>query len=147
MAINLQFYKLKLVKENCARYDVQKTIRSKEDIVNLAKVLEINSEAEEVLILVTVDTKNNITGIFEVSRGSLNASIVHPREIFKRAILNNAAGIFLIHNHPSGNSNPSKNDDEVTERIKKAGELMSIELLDHIIAGNTYYSYLENYKI
>ena len=147
MAINLQFYKLKLVKENCARYDVQKTIRSKEDIVYLAKVLEINSEAEEVLILVTVDTKNNITGIFEVSRGSLNASIVHPREIFKRAILNNAAGIFLIHNHPSGNSNPSKNDDEVTERIKKAGELMSIELLDHIIAGNTYYSYLENYKI
>ena len=144
MAINLSFFKLKLVKENSARYDLQKSITSKDNLVNLCKVLEINNEAEEVLMLITVNTKNSITGVFEVSRGSLNASIVHPREIFKRAILNNAAGIFLIHNHPSGNSTPSREDIEITKRIKAAGELLGINLIDHIIAGNSYYSFLEN---
>mgnify|MGYP000962082773 FL=1 len=145
MAVNLQFYKLKLVKENLAQYNaVSKQLNTPKKVVDLINALELNTEPEEVLSLITVDVKNNVTGIFEVSRGHLSASIAHPREIFKRAILNNAHGIFLVHNHPSGDVTPSKADIEVTKTIKKSGELLQIKLIDHIIVGDGCYSFLEN---
>ena len=145
MAVNLQFYKLKLVKENLAQYNaVSKQLNTPKKVVDLINALELNTEPEEVLSLITVDVKNNVTGIFEVSRGHLSASIAHPREVFKRAILNNAHGIFLVHNHPSGDVTPSKADIEVTKTIKKSGELLQIKLIDHIIVGDGCYSFLEN---
>jgi DNA repair protein RadC len=68
--------------------------------------------------------------------GTLHSSLVHPREVFKAAILSNAAGFILAHNHPSGELTPSKDDIAVTERIKEAGDLLGIDLLDHIIVGD-----------
>lgn len=83
-----------------------------------------------------------------VSKGNLNSSIVHPREIFKRAVLNNAASIICMHNHPSGDPTPSQNDIDITKRIDEAGELMGIPLLDHVIIGDgTYISLKEKMLI
>lgn len=145
MAVNLQFYRLKLVKENLVQYNVaSKQLNTPKKVFDLVDALELNAEPEEVLSLITVDVKNNVTGIFEVSRGHLSESVIHPREVFKRAILNNASGIFLVHNHPSGDVTPSKSDIEVTKTIKKSGELLQIKLIDHVIVGNGYYSFLEN---
>ena len=72
-------------------------------------------------------------GINTVSIGSLSTSIVHPREVFKAAILMGAANIILAHNHPSGDPSPSKEDIEITQRLAKAGEILGIEVLDHLI--------------
>ena len=119
---------------------MRKKIQSPNDIFNIAQnVIRGNEYAEENLWLITLDTKNNITGIFTVSTGSLNASIVHPREIFKRAVLQNAASIIICHNHPSGDPAPSKEDINITKRLKEAGDLIGIKLLDHLIIGDNNY--------
>ena len=93
----------------------------------------------EHLVLITLDTKNVITSITTISIGSLNTSIVHPREVFKTAILSNAASIILAHNHPSGDSTPSKEDINITDRIKESGKILGIDLLDHLIIGDDSY--------
>lgn len=77
--------------------------------------------------------------------GTINYSMVHPRDIFKEAYLSNASGIILIHNHPTGNINPSKNDIDTTQKISSVGSLLGISIIDHIIIGkNKYYSFYEN---
>lgn len=83
-----------------------------------------------------MDTKNQPTAINTCHIGSLNASIVHPREVMKPAILSNAASILIGHNHPSGQPEPSQEDINVTRRLKDAGKLMGIDLLDHIVMGD-----------
>ena len=89
-------------------------------------------------------TKNNIIGEQLISKGILDASIVHPREIFKPAIKNSASKIILIHNHPSGDPNPSEDDDEITRRLMDAGGELGISVLDHIIIGREdYWSWKE----
>jgi DNA repair protein RadC len=90
-----------------------------------------------------LNTKNQILRIVTVSIGSLNASIVHPREIFKPAISASAASIILVHNHPTGDPSPSKEDVEFTRRFAKCGDLMGIQLLDHIIIGSGRYRSLK----
>ena len=77
-------------------------------------------------------------------KGTINESLVHPREVFKEAYLLSASSIICIHNHPSGNTNPSKNDEMLTKQLKKCGELLGIKVLDHIIiSNNSYFSFLE----
>ena len=142
--INISFLNLRIIKENAGRYDVNKKIQSPEDVFNIAqKVIKASEYAEENLWLITLDTKNNITGIFTVSTGSLNASIVHPREIFKRAVLQNAVSIIICHNHPSGDVTPSQEDINTTKRIYEAGKILGIELLDHVIIGDNKYTSLK----
>ena len=142
--VNISFLNLRVVKETSGRYDVRKKIQSPNDIFNIAQnVIQANEYAEENLWLITLDTKNNITGIFTVSTGSLNSSIVHPREIFKRAVLQNAASIIICHNHPSGDITPSQEDINITKRLYEAGKILGIELLDHIIAGDNSYTSLK----
>ncbi|MBO8161113.1 MAG: JAB domain-containing protein [Thermosipho sp. (in: Bacteria)] len=143
---NIQLLKLKVVKEKGARYDVPKKVTCPDDIKKIAiEVLELDEQAEEVLALVTLDTKLKVTGVFEVSRGSINSSIVHPREIFKRAMLVNASSIAILHNHPSGDPKPSKEDNKITRRLQEAGNLLGIELIDHVIIGDdSYFSYKEH---
>lgn len=142
--VNISFLNLKVVKETSRRYDVRKKIQSPNDIFNIAQnVIRGNEYAEENLWLITLDTKNNITGIFTVSTGSLNASIVHPREVFKRAVLQNAASIIICHNHPSGDVTPSQEDINTTKRIYEAGKILGIELLDHVIIGDNKYTSLK----
>lgn len=142
--VNISFLNLKVVKETSGRYDVDKKIQCPGDVFNVAQnVIRAGEYAEENLWLLTLDTKNNITGIFTVSTGSLNSSIVHPREVFKRAVLQNAASIIICHNHPSGDPEPSQQDIDTTKRIYDAGKILGIELLDHIIIGDNRYTSLK----
>ena len=140
MAKIMTKYKLELVKEESHKYEVETRISCPKDIYEvLTKVCRIQCNAEEVFILITLNTKNIVTGYFEVHRGTINTSLVHPREVFKRALLNNASNIVVAHNHPSGDPNPSKEDIQITERLKEAGNLLGINLLDHIIVGEDKY--------
>lgn len=100
-------------------------------------------ETKEYFITIHLDGKNKISCMEEVSVGSLNQSIVHPREVFKTALLSSAAAIVLIHNHPSLDPTPSREDREITRRLKEAGDLLGIRVLDHIIVGNSYFSFVE----
>ena len=145
--INLSIYNVKLVKEKGALYELEnKKIGSPEDSYNMLKeVFNPGELAEEVLLMISLNTKNRVTGLFEVSRGTLDASLVHPREVFKRAILNNASSIIIAHNHPSGNLKPSREDIELTRKLMDAGRILGISLLDHIIIGDDdYYSLMSN---
>lgn len=100
-------------------------------------------ETKEHFITLHLDGKNRIICIDQVSTGSLNQSIVHPREVFKTALLSSAAAILLLHNHPSGSPEPSREDREITRRLKEAGELLGLKVLDHIICGDGYFSFVE----
>ena len=99
----------------------------------------------EVFGILVVDTRNRVTAMHIVSVGSLNGSLVHPREVFKAAILGNAAAIILFHNHPSGDPDPSREDRELTRRLVKAGRILGIEVLDHLVLGDDgrYFSFKE----
>lgn len=100
---------------------------------------------EEHLKVLLLNTKNKVISIETASIGSLNASIVSPREIFKIAIRKSAASIILVHNHPSGDTTPSAEDISATARIKEGGKILGISLLDHVIIGDIYYySLMEN---
>ena len=94
---------------------------------------------QEVLKLVMLDTKNNIIGLKDVFVGSLNTSIVHPREIFKEALKRSSSSIIVCHNHPSGDPTPSKEDIDITIRLKECGKIIGIDLLDHLIIGKNRY--------
>ncbi|MBM6859675.1 DNA repair protein RadC [Clostridium saudiense] len=100
---------------------------------------EMNNLNQEVLKLILLNTKNYVIGVKDVFKGSLNTSIVHPREIFREAVQRRSANIIICHNHPSGDPTPSKEDINITLRIKQCGDLMGIKLLDHIIIGNNNY--------
>jgi DNA repair protein RadC len=103
----------------------------------------LRNETKEYFITLHLDGKNRISCMEEVSVGSLNQSIVHPREVFKTALLSSAAAIVLIHNHPSGDPLCSREDREITRRLKEAGDLLGIRVLDHIIIGDSYMSFVE----
>jgi len=96
-------------------------------------------------VVLLLSQKNRVIGIHTVSIGSLTASVVQPRETFKAAILANAAAIICGHNHPSGDCQPSKEDRAITQRLKEAGALLGIHLLDHVIVGGDgkYFSFAD----
>ncbi|AJG97197.1 hypothetical protein LF65_00561 [Clostridium beijerinckii] len=110
-------------------------ITSPKDLASLL-MGEMNELNQEVLKVVLLNTKNIIVGIKDVFKGSLNTSVVHPREIFKQAISKNSASIIICHNHPSGDPTPSREDINITLRIKECGNIIGIQLVDHIIIGN-----------
>jgi len=95
----------------------------------------LENEDREHFVTLMLDVKNKVIGIHTVSIGTLNCSLVSAREVFKAAILANAASIIIAHNHPSGDTTPSPEDFQVTETLKKAGKLLDIEVLDHVIVG------------
>lgn len=100
---------------------------------------------KEVFKVVLLNTKNEIITDVDVSVGTLNSSLVHPREVFKEAIKRSSNKMILIHNHPSGSVEPSKEDKNITERLIKCGDIIGIEVIDHIIIGDgLYYSFKEN---
>ena len=122
-------------------------VTSPKDVANVVMGEMMNLE-QEVLKVILLSTKNIIIGTKDVFKGSLNSSIVHPREIFKQAIKRNSASIIICHNHPSGDPTPSKEDINVTLRIKECGKIIGIELLDHIIIGkNKFVSFKETGQI
>ncbi|HLR91507.1 MAG TPA: DNA repair protein RadC [Atopostipes sp.] len=97
----------------------------------------IGNDDREVFFVMCLNTKNHVVAVHRCHVGSLNASIVHPREVFKSAIPNNAASIIVAHQHPSGDTTPSMEDINVTKRLVEAGKLLGIEVLDHLIVNNT----------
>ena len=99
----------------------------------------------EAFVSILLDLKNRVLGVHVVSVGSLSASLVHPREVFKAAILTNAASLIILHNHPSGDPTPSREDREITSRLKRCGETLGIPLVDHVIvAAEGYRSFAES---
>ena len=135
---------LKLVKEQSVLYETR-VISNPYDAYKLIKNFLIDSDREK-FVVACLDTKNQPVNISVVSIGSVNSAIVHPREVFKVAMLSNASKIICFHNHPSGNLKCSKEDENITNRLKECGEILGIELVDHIIVGdnNTYFSFKEN---
>lgn len=105
---------------------------------------EIGHDTQENLVVLYLDTRNNLLCFSKVFKGTMNQSIAHPRDIFQRACLSNAKHIIVAHNHPSNDSTPSIADNKFTNRIVECGKLLDIPLVDHIIVGQTtYYSYRE----
>jgi DNA repair protein RadC len=102
----------------------------------------------EVVVVLCLDTKNRLVCVNEAFVGTINQSLTNPREIFKGALLSNAASIILAHNHPSGDPTPSADDEHITQAVKQAGETLCIRLLDHIIVGDgTFYSFAEDNRL
>ena len=102
----------------------------------------LGKEKKEHFVVILLDTKNNLIDIRDISVGILNASLVHPREVFEPAIRHVANGIIVVHNHPSGDVHPSSEDDELTKQLVASGKILGIQVLDHIIvSGNDYYSF------
>lgn len=100
---------------------------------------EASSWDRERFLAVLLNGKNRVLGLHEVSVGTLTASLVHPREVFKAAVIANAAAIIVVHNHPSGDPTPSAEDIAITHRLREAGELLGIRILDHVILGDSRY--------
>jgi DNA repair protein RadC len=126
--------KVMMVKDSSQASTVRQ-VKCPEDAASLAQAFLAGVDREHFIVLL-LDTKNKVTGINTVSIGSLNSSIVHPREVFKPAIIANAAGIILAHNHPSGDPTPSREDIEVTRQLIEAGKLLQIPVLDHVVLGD-----------
>ena len=109
-------------------------IHSAEDVAALFAFLQF--ETRETFFALHLDNKNRILCLDQVSVGSLTASIVHPREVFKSALVSSAAGLVFVHNHPSGDPTPSREDYSIQQRLAQAGELLGIRVLDHLIIGD-----------
>lgn len=128
--------RLEVVREKSPFYST--TVRSPEHACQVVQDF-LNKCDRETVLAVLLDTKNKINGIHVISIGSLNASVVSPREVFKAAILANAAAVIIAHNHPSGDPEPSQEDIQTANKIKKAGELLGIHMLDFLIIGENNY--------
>ena len=116
-------------------------IREPEDVLRLFGTRLRDLQVEEFHLL-ALDSQSQVLREVLITRGLLNSSLVHPREVFRAAIAEAAAGIIVVHNHPSGDPTPSDRDSSVTPILKQAGEIMGIKLLDHVILGaNTFYSF------
>ena len=105
---------------------------------------EMASLKKEEFRILLLDTKCKVIGIRKISEGSLTASIVHPREVFKEAILGSAYSFIAVHNHPSGETTPSKEDVAITKRLQEVGQVMGIQLLDHVIVSSEGYTSLKD---
>jgi len=132
---NLEIVKIKM---EMIRELPGKIISSPKDTYELIKEYLEYADREYCLVI-SLNTKNRVHNISIVSIGSINSSIVHPREVFKTAILSNASSIIIAHNHPSGDPTPSKEDIAITERIEEVGNILGIELLDHLVVGDNKY--------
>lgn len=124
---------------------INRVMRSPEDIYVFAtRALRMHMESEEYLYMICMNTKNVITSVFELSHGNVCSSIFSVREIMQKALLANAVSIAVMHNHPSGDPTPSRQDVDVTKNLVDAGELIGIRVLDHIVIGENKYSSLKD---
>lgn len=125
---------IKEVEESYLNF-LPKRIRSSSDAINFVKAL-IGDEDREIFLVLCLNIKNEIAAVHRCHTGSLNSSIVHPREVFKAAILNNSGTIIVAHNHPSGDCQYSPEDIMVSKRLMEAGEIIGIEVLDSLIVSH-----------
>lgn len=145
--INVTRYSVRLVKEDCKRYELSKIINNVDKAAEFVnEVFEMENLTNEIFVVLALDAKKNVIGTFKVSEGTIDATVVSTRDIFQRALLVNAHSVIVAHNHPSGNTEPSRQDIEFTRSVREAGELMQIKLNDSLIIGENgkYYSFLEH---
>ena len=129
--------------ESNVEYRDRKRIKNSKDVYDVAREL-IPDDQKESFIGIYLNTKNEIIKSELISIGSLNFAPIHPREVFKPAILNSANSVIVVHNHPSGDVDPSRDDEEITRRLMDAGKILGIEVLDHVIIGDGYLSFKEH---
>ena len=134
-----------LEKELSVNYpELDKKMNSPEKAVALAKkFLRMHEETEEYMYMLCMNTKLEMTSVFEISHGNVNSSVVGTREVYQKALLANAVSIILLPNHPSGDCTPSREDIQVTKRLVDAGNILGVQLLDHIIIGEGFCSLKE----
>jgi len=113
-------------------------VKTPDEVVRLVKG-RLKGKKREHFLVILLDTRGQLIKISEISIGSLDSSIVHPREVFKEALSASAASVIFAHNHPSGDPEPSEDDVKLTERLANAGEVMGIDVLDHVIIGDKTY--------
>ena len=129
------------------RSNIITKISCAQEVFNLFKE-DLEDKKQEHFYIVMLNNQNNIIGKELLTKGILDASIIHPREIFKSAIRNSSSKIILVHNHPSGNPEPSREDLDITKRLMEAGEIVDIKIIDHvIIGGDEWWSWAEENKI
>jgi DNA repair protein RadC len=143
--VTITQYGVRLVRENEFKYASRK-INGAEAVCDLLRTIGLHEKATEEFYGIYLSTKNDVIGIEMISRGTLNASLVHPREVFKGAILANANALILAHNHPSGNVEPSNADKQVTALLVNAGNILDVKILDHVIIGSKggHYSFRDH---
>jgi DNA repair protein RadC len=148
MLCNLEGHeKACLVEEICHRYG-EKRINNGEPFSNSRQIFEhfkvrLSNAYQEMFITILLDNKHRILSEQIISIGTLNQSLVHPREVFAKAIELRAAAVILIHNHPSGDPRPSNQDTHITKRLCEVGKVVGIKILDHVIVGEGYYSFID----
>jgi len=126
--------------------EVRPKITSPVDVANLI-MQEMRFLDKEYFRIILLNTRSEILKMVNISVGSLDSSIVHPREVFKAALKSSAKAVILVHNHPSGNPQPSSEDIKITKRLIKVGELLGVQIIDHIIIGDKNYISLKEKKI
>ena len=135
-------YSLRMVREESFTYKPATITSPESAFALLESAFDLSNQPEEVVALIALDTRNVVAGLFIVSRGTVDSSLVHPREVFKRALLCNASSIIIAHNHPGGSLIPSSDDKAMTQRIKEAGRIVGVSLSDSlIIARGRCYSF------
>lgn len=138
----MEIYKtsIKLVRETITQYN-NINIKNATDIVKLVDNIEnIKNNDVENAYIICLNNKNVPVNYSLIAKGTINASMIDPKTIFKTILLSNACSFIMIHNHPSGDSTPSKQDYEITDILKKASKLLDIKFLDHIIIGDNNYT-------
>lgn len=137
-------YRCHLVKDRTVRYGHASCPKN---IFEIMTELGADSWAEECLYLFCLDIRNRVIGIHEISHGTIVSTSADVKDIFKRALLNNATSIILAHNHPSGCVSPSKEDIAITRRVTEAGNLLEVTLLDHVIIGDGQFCSLQEQNL
>ena len=128
-------YELRVVRERRPEYGALETLRDARAVYEAFKERFEKADREE-FIAIHLDGRNQVIGFNVVSIGSVTATLVHPRELYKPAILANAVALILVHNHPSGDPEPSAEDRALTMRLVQAGEIIGIKILDHVVIGD-----------
>lgn len=137
-------YYIKRLKELEARDFTVKQVRTAADLWDYDTIKGYGQMDVEYFLCITLDGAHRVINIHEVTKGLLNRTLVHPREVFRSAIKDNAAAIIVAHNHPSNQLEPSSEDRELTSRLREAGDIVGISILDHLIlARSSYFSFME----
>ena len=136
--------KISMVRESHVSSEY-KVVSSSKESAAIVRTMLGNNDREEFVVLL-LDAKHKISAVHSVSVGTLTLSLVHPREVYKAAILANSAAIIMAHNHPSGDCTPSQEDKVLTKRLCDAGKILGIAVLDHIVLGeeDQYFSFADN---
>ena len=137
-------YRVMLVKEAAGTFTSYPRFQNSRDLFENFRE-ELSTLDREHFFMITLDSKNRTIGYHTISIGSLSSSVVHPREVFKSALLASAAAVIFLHNHPSGDPAPSLEDRECTNRLTQAAKILGIRVLDHVIFGEMdYFSFADS---